>query len=467
MHSLHGHHHVWVLVEDRDRIGRLEYLLIAKGDFVWPVWRFFKTHLLELASERTYAQALGMLVDFIGARGDEFQSIESRTGFFQSFAGAVLFGTVRDGNDPTNLWWYPRSIRRARKLLRCVCTVSDWLSDRYQTTAINPFTRQATLSEQIAFWRRWNNKTASQLLSHLTGREPARVSSSRARQDSLPRREPRTLETQPSFPDHRMRDLLLDGFALSSDDITRPLWKRWNVRDIMVTLLLHYGGLRVSEPFHLWVDDVFVTQDKPDFPVVLVHHPSDGLVQLPGTPFVASNVTRAAYLRAHYNMTPLTLLSGKRHVGWKESLLTRPAYKAFEVIWSSLKAASFFLYLYRLYITHVRPTFLNHPFLFFNQYGEPMAPAAFRKSHGRAVERIGLSPSRPDGTTSHGHRHAYGRLLKRLGLSEKEIMVCMHHSVPQSQHVYTTPTVPEVHQAMHTLVEPTSTFDLHAEFSRI
>jgi hypothetical protein len=463
MRSLHGHHHVWVMVEDWDRVGRLEYLLIANSDFVWPIWQFFKAHLMELSGEKVYAQGIGMLVDFIAARGHEFQGVEARTGFFQAFAGALLFGTVRDGDDPTSLWWYPRSIRRARKLLHSVCTVSDWLADKYEAIAINPFTRPATLSEQIAFWRRWNSKTASQLLSHLVGRKEAETKSKRARRDSLPCGQPPTPNTKSQFPGDRMRDLLLIGFATNVDDATLPMWERWNIRDILVTLLLHYGGLRVSEPFHLWVDDVFVTEEKPGIPVVLVHHPSDGKVHAPGGPH--TNVTRAAYLRYHYNMSPLTLLTGKRHVGWKNSLLTRPAYNAFEVIWSSLNAAALFLQLYRIYIAHVRPVSLNHPFLLVTESGDPMAPEAFRKSHNRAVRKIGLRPSREEGTASHGHRHAYGHLLKKVGMSDKEIMVCMHHSSPQSQNDYTMPTVPEVHQAMRAMAEPVSTFDFHAEFA--
>lgn len=55
----------------------------------------------------------------------------------------------------------------------------------------------------------------------------------------------------------------------------------------------------------------------------------------------------------------------------------------------------------------------THPFLFVSfkdKYkGDMYSMQAFRESHAKAVEKIGLTVGKMHGTTEHGHRHAYGQ----------------------------------------------------------
>ena len=53
-----------------------------------------------------------------------------------------------------------------------------------------------------------------------------------------------------------------------------------------------------------------------------------------------------------------------------------------------------------------------------------------------AVRRIGLTPAKWAGTTSHGLRHRYGQWLNDLGLGDKEGQVAMHHLNAKSQEIY-------------------------------
>ncbi|MEX3967217.1 gamma-mobile-trio recombinase GmtY [Paraburkholderia sp. EG286B] len=448
MNSIHGHNHTWVIIQDDDRIGRFEYLLIVRGQFIWTIWNFFKEKCLELETEKAYAQAIGMLIDFMFARGNEFVDVIKRSDFFHAFAGAVWNGTVRDGTDPSGLWWFHRSRRRATKLLRCVCELSDWLTEIHNGTNINPVVRAASLTEQITFWRRWNTKKATALLGHLSNSSNAKEKSKFTRRSSFPRNQSKILKDPPAFPKDRLAQLLSAGYATSGVSRFEPIWKRFNIRDILVTLLLHFGGLRISEVFQIWVCDVFVDIDSKSS-IVIVLDPSDGIIEA-ADPITGGKqkMTRAAYLRTRFNLSPLTFLTGKRHVGWKNPLLTEHEQNGFRVHWNSKRASKLFLVLYRIYLLHVRSMNLSHPFLFVTKDGQPMNPEAFRRIHRKAVRKIGLTPSKGLGTTPHGHRHNYGQYGRECGLSNKILMVAMHHASPTSQEVYTGPTLAEVDNAM-------------------
>jgi integrase len=80
--------------------------------------------------------------------------------------------------------------------------------------------------------------------------------------------------------------------------------------------------------------------------------------------------------------------------------------------------------------------------------GEPYTVDAFRQAHGRAVERIGLKPSKYAGTTPHGHRHAYAQLLTDTGVGESVIQSALHHKSPESQQVYKEPTANKVNTVL-------------------
>jgi integrase len=73
--------------------------------------------------------------------------------------------------------------------------------------------------------------------------------------------------------------------------------------------------------------------------------------------------------------------------------------------------------------------------------GAPYKLGCFKKAYARAISRIGLSPSKRNGTTPHGHRHAYGYRLEEVGIIPQTIKNCMHHHSISSQLVYTRPEV--------------------------
>lgn len=103
-----------------------------------------------------------------------------------------------------------------------------------------------------------------------------------------------------------------------------------------------------------------------------------------------------------------------------------------------------------MYITHVRPVTPQVPWAFLTKEGQPLGFDGFDDSFRAAVRRIGLTPAKWVGTSSHGLRHRYGQWLNELGLSEKEGQVAMHHLNARSQDVYRQLGVAKVAAAIGT-----------------
>ena len=118
-----------------------------------------------LSWQRHTVRAVGLLVDFLAANAARLKE-QSNPEVFALFAEALVAGTLDlDGRDPSGLFWEPKSVSRARHLLGAATVFSDWLENRYGGRPLNPF-RKATIAEQIAYWRRLDNRQANALLGY-------------------------------------------------------------------------------------------------------------------------------------------------------------------------------------------------------------------------------------------------------------------------------------------------------------
>lgn len=123
------------------------------------------------------------------------------------------------------------------------------------------------------------------------------------------------------------------------------------------------------------------------------------------------------------------------------------------VRWFPSAAGALFWKLYQMYVEHVLPSRLGHPYLFVTldagtNYGKPYRLAAYYRNLSRAVESVGLKSSKSLGTTSHGLRHAYGQSLADAKLDSKVIQTCLHQKSPLSQEVYTRPELERVNREL-------------------
>jgi integrase len=427
-------------------------LLIVQGVRFAPLSRFFHERNFALATEDLYARSLGLLIDYLFAREKDFSAVEDRGKLFNQFAHDLRFGTIRDGVDPTNLWWLPRRLQTVRQMLNAVLTVSDWLVEKHGATPLNPY-RSASHDERIVFWRKWNAISAANLLAHLKHPKQKGSNGIRARQHPLPERSPRIVdERPPAFPEDLFGRLITRGLVRPGKQKSSKVWVTFNIRDILITLLLHGGGLRESEPFHIWVSDVFEDPSDASVAHVRVYHPSDGSIEVAnsGRPVT---MNRAAYLALHHGMEPLNRVH--RRAGWKHNMVRRNGLYM-PLFWRDPEYGRLFLKLFRLYIEHSRPA-SGLPWLFLTESGRPMNGKTFADMHKAAVIRAGLVPAKSLGTTPHGHRHAYGQWLEaareRGLISRKVIQTCMHHSSVLSQDTYTRSSLDAINQTLQQVLD--------------
>lgn len=401
-------------------------------------------------------QSVGLMLDYMEANQNQYGSAKE---FFETFVEAVYSGTINEeGLDPSGLYWIPRRVESANMLLSALNGFSDWLNKEYGTAQLNPW-REATSYEQRLNWMAQINKSQHSFLGHIDDIHEMAETAKQVR-NVINHRKPYSARNGiKAFPEEQVNNLLFEGFKITRKNRELELIERYNWRDIAVTILMHGGGLRHSEVFHLWVHDVYPDPEDPNLAVVRVYHPIEGKAPKDfKNPTNGKYITnRAAYLLLKYGLLPRNQYAGndKRFAGWKEPRLDNDEDKYMNVYWMSKEWGYLFMYVWKMYMAQrLRERIPDvHPFAFVNHHyeykGEMMPLRTQRESHKKAVEKIGLVVSKNNGTTEHGHRHAYGQRLKDAGIETRIIQVALHHKSIESQNVYTEPTVSDVTTALN------------------
>lgn len=360
---------------------------------------------------------------------------------FNNFAAALISGSfdTETFDDSSGLYWHARQSKDVSGILTDLNYFFDWLGKKSPYAAsINPKVAansyEQRCNELAQFYSRKNA-----LLGHLwrSGDDDKKTRRTKIKSTSSA-----NSAEPPAFPENRFNDLINDGFRVG---------RRIDHRGICITLLMHGAGFRVSEPFHLYVQDVMPDPVNPKSALVRIHHPTDGFApdrwKAPGQ----SNVgNRAAYLSSMYGMKPRHVILGNDHAGWKGGFYDADHYK--QAYWFEPIYGEWFLYHWNCYIQQLVHIERDHPFLLANltrgQIGGMYTLPTFNDLHANACRRIGLIPAKRFGTSPHGHRHAYGQRIKKAGFDEKMIQVMLHHASPESQKPYTEPGVKEVNEAI-------------------
>lgn len=369
-----------------------------------------------------------------------------RTGFemFEHFPSALRTGTMdAEGNDPSGLFWKSREAQ-ARVIVQRLDAFSKWFSGKqngYAAAPLNPL-RDATRPEQIMSFLAWSHSNERSFLGHADSRSEALERGRKIGSIPITRLPTVIGGSKPRFLEEDMQRLLSDGFVRERTIVDSPY--RFNLRDILIVLLMHYGGLRLSECFHIWVCDVEEHPQKRGVAWVRIGHPHLGFVKYvnPASEKVVE-CSKAEYLLLRHGLIPRDRVLGALNAGWKNPTLDEKWY--LEVRWAPERIGRLFLTLWQLYLRQILPLNRPHPYAFVNMdgphSGAPYKLGCFKKAYARAISRIGLSPSKRNGTTPHGHRHAYGYRLEEVGIIPQTIKNCMHHHSISSQLVYTRPEV--------------------------
>lgn len=399
----------------------------------------YRSHDRSLAWMSKVTRSVQMFLEYLQTNPAERDTYR----LFQNFAQRLYTGTFNreTGLDPSNLCWAPRSPQDASHIVTHLSDFFDWLSEmRPEATKLNPryaggaFDRQ---TEEAAYQYR----RSQAFLGHTWAANASPAESGyRVRWQRLPKVEK---GEPPAFPEERFEDLLIKGFRTAG---------RSDYRAMLITLLLHGAGFRASEPFHLYIPDVFPDPANLRQAKVLIHHPSHGAAPPDwrderGRPRKGN---RAEYLAHHYSLVPRTELMDRRHAGWKGGTHDAPYYK--QAYWFVPEYGEWFLQVWHRYLEQVARVERDHPFAFINLYREPMGAmytlTQYNKAHAAACRRIGLPVGKDLGTTPHGHRHAYGRRLRNAGVDKALIRRVMHHSSLESQEVYTQANTREALEAL-------------------
>ena len=395
-------------------------------------------------------QAVGLLLDYMEANQDYYSTPKE---FFETFTKSVYSGTINEkGSDPSGLYWLPKRVETANMLLYALNGFSDWLHKNYGTVQLNPW-REATRYEERLNWMAQINKSHNSFLGHLNAvheiSETAKVVRNIVR-----RRKPYSANgATKTFPENKINDLLWEGFKNTRKNYELDLVDRYNWRDIAITILMHGGGLRHSEVFHLWLKDVFPDPKDPNSAVVRIYHPSEGSAPKDfKNPTTGKYITdRASYLLLKYGLLPRNKYAAddKRFAGWKDPRLDSEE-KYMHIYWFPKEWGKTFMFVWKMYLAKRMKDGIKdtHPFAFVshspNTLGEMMPLRTQRESHEKAVEKIDLTVGKNYGTTPHGHRHAYGQRLNNAKVSSHIIQRSIHHKSEKSQGVYKEPTVAEV-----------------------
>lgn len=458
------------IIEDNSLIPEEMPILLTEVGALEPLVDYFLEYdsLGETSRNKT-EQSVRLLLDFMSANRGVFDEPEE---MFRVFVKRLKSGTIgKDGTDPSGLYWPKRSPGTAGPLIYRLTEFSDFMAKKYGTKPLNPFT-EATGHEEQLNWAAYMHKKHRSFFAHIWKDEQGKKETGRTRRRKGDPKLVSTLTETKNFPKDHIFDLLFKGFARPGKQVTHPLCERFNLRNILITILLHGGGLRLSEPFHLYVHDVCEDPLRPECALVRVYHPKEGtappdLLDAWGNPI--KGLSREDYLLKKFGMKPRDsyLKKDRLHAGWKDPLLNNGTDNFMQVFWFPTFWGRLFWKLWHIYLQQLLLVERHHPFAFVNfsgpNIGDPYSMESFSKTckgelekgaHPQAVKKIGLLPCKNEGTTPHGHRHCYANALNSVPLGEnptehaKIIQSAMHHKSIESQLVYGLPTVTQVTKAM-------------------
>ena len=408
----------------------LPFLFLEDGELSILALAWVRQKMLnEEASPSTVAKAvaaIGRFYDFylLEKIGAVLASNELPLTLSQ-FYEARRFGLASTG-------WTPVKQATAVNDVRAVSEFTEWCANNFGHAAANPREKVLVsclnLSEQRAFRVRLASSKRWNPLCHLA---PST-------------QEGQGVVTRSAFnPSRGTRSKTLGGKKyFPPDKVWSFIGATSSIRDKLYFLLLFFGGLRISEPLHLFATDVSI---RPDGTArVLLAHPQDGTYKWLGVDKKQQIGNRATFLAERYGLGARNLLAENDplHTGWKGMAFDDPNRSEGEVHWIREDASQLFARLHSEYIRAVRSKLKDvHPYYFVNvrdgaTYGLPLKASNISKAFNRAAERISVS-TRLAGVNPHGGRHFYGYYCASiLRLPIETTQKVMHHQSMLSTEVY-------------------------------
>ncbi|HDY7718961.1 TPA: site-specific integrase [Vibrio vulnificus] len=396
--------------------------------------------------QRQVARAIGLFYDFCVERAPVYKNDNNVADSIRGFIQCSLSGDV-------DLGWTPSRVKTVKRHVGYILDFSRYLN----LDGIIP--KASFYTHKEYFFRACQIKNNT-LLSHVTdiGNVATRLQAtsidhiykfSKSGDTSSARVTP--------FPEYLIEPLLNEGFKLAGG--------KENIGAKMVTMLLIFGGMRSSEPFHLWFNDFNIYPSSGVLEIVL-HHPSESRCGIP--PY--RNKTRAEYL-IERGLLPRNNRnnSNSYHAGWKDLALDSNYTTPIRLIHSDVELL--FVELFKRYM-HQRQICMKaykakhayeHPFFFVktgdpDDLGAPLSINAYIKSLKLACKRLrkagyNVEYGAENGISPHPMRHWFASMLQEVGVAPKILQSMMNHRNILSQEVYKTPTKRAIDEAFIRVAE--------------
>lgn len=487
----YGLHHTVMVQPVKDRPGFAVPVLYLKGRdgaiFAHTqLHEYFIAHRnMSLQWMRDTARALGLFWDFmtqIESEAKTWNRVDLHRALFRAWCEALQFGTINVETklDPLGLFWPSTSVSRAKLYVQLLQEFITWTfneaqgKDEYLSIA-----SLAKLPPSVISTLPTDSKTSTRFL----------VVAHKLKEVSFLHHLKEVRQDAARLQRLREQELYLFGtagcgfhkepFKFMEPEIVAAMLKvgfirnpaseipeeREDITAKMSFLLQAFGGCRMSEPCHLWFNDIV---PEGDFTCrVFLRHPSEAR-----TYFVGENMTRREYL-ARLGMLPRNQdkVNGWYGAGWKHLAVDKSMNAP--IFWLHPGAEALFTALYNYYLTY-RARLLerrrlrglrDHPFLLVSagedrdsgesKVGDPYSMAAFNKAFGRALAAasrelgVELVRKKESGTTPHALRHFFGQTLIRASQHQKVIQRALRHRSPLSQEPYTVPDFRRVNEVLN------------------
>ena len=382
------------------------------------------------------ASAVALFINYLAKRRKDFPDPVS---CFSTFVDDLEFGTIdpETEEDPCGLYWSPKSLQNVNKIIGYISLFNEYNYRRAEQLATETDTplnaillnkkRIADFAEQHVNLAAWYHKNSNSFLPHTRTIDKSQINTVHSVKTKYQTQNKTKVYT---FPQERIFDLLN---AFDTRIKVGNFTQQRNLRDMLITILMHFGGLRVSEPFHLFVEDIMENPNHRGEALVKLYHPDSRRKRLAKMGLRTRTDKRNPH--SYYS-------------GWKN----RDINEVTTVKWFPVEAGKWFWDLWVLYMTQQRveaPQNRIHPFAFTSRNGDPASYGNFQQAHKRAVERIGLVVAKENGTTPHSHRHRYGSDVWETTKDPVILQKVLRHSSPLSQYVYIHPSDETIRSELH------------------
>lgn len=424
--------------------------------------------------KRDTARAVGLFWDFVteyaGSTEGHSPTNLHRT-VFRQFCRSLQFGTINVETklDPLGLHWPSFPIKQAKKYVSALETFITWTKNNAAGTGGQfDLSTLARLPEDERHAYPTDSATSMRFLIVAKHRQSVSMLHHLKDVAKNARRLERVHDQEKYlFGDSGKGAFSSSGFKHMEPEIVAAMVKfgfvknpnalaledRENITAKLAFLLQAFGGLRISEPYQLWFNDIIPEGNFTS--KGFLRHPAHAKTYILG-----EKGTRREYL-ARLGLVPRNEndIDTWYHAGWKK-LATDDSYTA-PIHWLHPGAQALFTSLYNYYLSYRSRLLerrrlrgkIDHPFLLvsdgedraagISHIGEPYSINAFDKAFNIALELVSkelgvhIVRDKNSGNSPHGFRHFYAQTLINASEDKKVVQKALRHRSVLSQEPYT------------------------------